>query len=336
MGVYNCSVEWSRRSTEGSCPMDTKTARSFAWTQGKADIALGLVAVAWGSSYLLMKIGLGGMGPFMVIAMRFLIAFAVVGAVSFRKIAHTNRAVLKYAAVLGLLLFGLFAFLTHGLETTSASNGGFLTAMAVVFVPIINAALRHRMPPRPILAGTLVTLAGIGLLSLRGGFALYPGDALCLAGAILYAVFIVATDRLAPGFDGILLGTWQLGFAGLYGLVCSFIFETPVLPQTPTQWGAILGLAVVCSAFGFVLQPVAQPHTTPEHTALLFSIEPVASAVLAFFVLGETLPAQGYLGAVLVLAGVVVASLPSREGDRAVANMDGAADSMSDDPVPAM
>mgnify|MGYP000665340178 CR=1 FL=1 len=84
----------------------------------------------------------------------FLIAFAVVGAVSFRKIAHTNRAVLKYASVLGLLLFGLFAFLTHGLETTSASNGGFLTAMAVVFVPVINAALQRRMPPRPIIAGT--------------------------------------------------------------------------------------------------------------------------------------------------------------------------------------
>lgn len=38
--------------------MNTKTAHSFSWTQGKADIALGLVAVAWGSSYLLMKIGL--------------------------------------------------------------------------------------------------------------------------------------------------------------------------------------------------------------------------------------------------------------------------------------
>ena len=316
--------------------MDTKTAHSFAWTQGKADIALGLVAVAWGSSYLLMKIGLGGMGPFMVIAMRFLIAFAVVGVVSFRKIAHTNRAVLKCAAVLGLLLFGLFAFLTHGLETTSASNGGFLTAMAVVFVPIINAVLQRRVPPRPIIAGTLVTLVGIGLLSLRGGLELHPGDVLCLASALLYAVFIVATDRLAPGFDGMVLGAWQLGFAGLYALAFSFVFEAPTLPQTSAQWGAILALAIVCSAFGFVLQPVAQPHTTPEHAALLFSIEPVASAVLAFIVLGETLPAQGYLGAALVLAGVVVASLPSREGDRAVARLDESAESMPDGPVPVM
>ena len=97
-----------------------------------------------------------------------------------------------------------------------------------------------------------------------------------------------------------------------------------------------MGLAIVCSAFGFVLQPVAQPHTTPEHTALLFSIEPVASAVLAFFVLGETLPAQGYLGAVLVVAGVVVASLPGREGDQAAPGLDEPVESMPDGSVPVM
>ena len=133
-----------------------------------------------------------------------------------------------------------------------------------------------------------------------------------------------------------LLGAWQLGFAGLYALAFSFVFEVPALPQTPVQWGAILALAIVCSAFGFVMQPVAQPHTTPEHAALLFSVEPVASAVLAFFVLGETLPAQGYIGAALVLAGVVVASLPSRESDQAALGLDGPAEPMPDGSVPAI
>ena len=295
---------------------------AFAWTQGKADIVLGLVAVAWGSSYLLMKIGLEGMGPFTVIAMRFLIAFGIVGALSFRKIAHTDLAILKRAAVLGLLLFGLFAFLMHGLQSTTASNGGFLTAMSVVFVPLLNALLKRAMPARSVLVGCAITVCGIALLSLQGPLALHPGDALCLAGAVVYAAFIVLTDRLVPGQDGFLLGLWQLGFAGFYGLVCAFLFETPVLPASPAQWGAIIGLALVCSAFGFVMQPVAQPHTTPEHTALLFSLEPIASAVLAFFALGETLSAQGYIGAALVVAGVVVASVikddapaPAREGD---------------------
>lgn len=302
--------------------MENGAKRAFAWTRGKADIVLGLVAVAWGSSYLLMKIGLEGMGPFTVIAMRFLIAFGIVGVLSFRKIAHTDLVILKRAAVLGLLLFGLFAFLMHGLQSTTASNGGFLTAMSVVFVPLLNALLKRAMPARSVLVGCAITVCGIALLSLQGPLALHPGDALCLAGAVVYAAFIVLTDRLAPGQDGFLLGLWQLGFAGFYGLVCAFLFETPVLPASPAQWGAIIGLALVCSAFGFVMQPVAQPHTTPEHTALLFSLEPIASAVLAFFALGETLSAQGYIGAALVVAGVVVASVikddapaPAREGD---------------------
>lgn len=294
--------------------MENGGKRAFAWTQGKADIVLGLVAVAWGSSYLLMKIGLEGMGPFTVIAMRFLIAFGIVGVLSFRKIAHTDLAILKRAAVLGLLLFGLFAFLMHGLQSTTASNGGFLTAMSVVFVPLLNALLKRVVPARSVLVGCAVTVCGIAMLSLQGPLALHPGDALCLAGAVVYAAFIVLTDRLAPGQDGFLLGLWQLGFAGLYGLVCSFLFETPVLPASPAQWGAIVGLALVCSAFGFVMQPVAQPHTTPEHTALLFSLEPIASAVLAFFALGETLSTQGYIGAALVVAGVVVASVIKDEG----------------------
>lgn len=90
------------------------------------------------------------------------------------------------------------------------------------------------------------------------------------------------------------------------------LFEAPALPADPVHWGAVLGLALVCSAFGFVAQPVAQRATTAEHAALLFALEPVSSAVLAFVFLGETLDARGMLGAVLVIASVLVASLPAR------------------------
>ena len=52
--------------------------------------------------------------------------------------------------------------------------------------------------------------------------------------------------------------------------------------------------------------------------------------------LGETLPAQGYLGAALVVAGVVVASLPGREGDQAAPGLDEPVESMADGSVPVM
>ena len=282
--------------------------RFHGWTQHRADAALAFVAVAWGSSYLLMKIGLEGMGPFTVIALRFLLAFGAVGCVSLKKMRRTSGAVLARASILGLFLFGLFSCLMHGLRSTSASNGGFLTALSVVFVPLLNAAMRRRMPARFTLVGTAITLCGIALLSLQGSLALHSGDALCLVGSVVYALFIILTDRLSSGEDAFLLGVWQLGFAGLYGIVCAFAFEGPHLPASATQWGAVLGLALVCSAFGFVTQSVAQPHTTPEHTAALFALEPVASAILAYFALGETLSVQGYMGAVLVVIGVLVAS----------------------------
>lgn len=104
------------------------------WSQRKADSMIALVAVAWGSSYLLMKIGLGGIPPFSIIALRFGIAFFCVAGLFFQKLKSTSKHMLLYGALLGFILFGVFAFLMHGLETTTASNAGFLTSTTVVLV----------------------------------------------------------------------------------------------------------------------------------------------------------------------------------------------------------
>ena len=115
--------------------------REYEWTQQRADSMLALVAMAWGSSYLLMKIGLDGIPPFCIIALRFGIAFIAVSLLFFEKFRKTTKCVMMKGAVLGLFLFGLFAFLMHGLQTTSASNGGFLTSTTDVLVPIFHRVI---------------------------------------------------------------------------------------------------------------------------------------------------------------------------------------------------
>ena len=55
--------------------------------------------------------------------------------------------------------------------------------------------------------------------------------------------------------------------------------------------------------------PLAQAHTTPEHAALLFSPESVSFAAFAFIFLHEVLNLQGMIGAVLVLRGVLFATV---------------------------
>ena len=286
------------------------------WTQRKADAMIALVAVIWGSSYLLMKLGLDSIPPYSIIALRFGIAFAAVAVVFLRELKRTTKRTLAYSAALGLTLFAIFAFLTHGLQTTTASNAGFLTSTTVVLVPIFHAVITKKLPDRQIILGSLVTMVGIAFLTLQQYFTPRDGDILCLLGASAYAVLILLTDRFTRTEDGLLLGIWQLGFAGLAGLICTMLFETPALPDTPIGWTAVLGLAFLCSAFGFVVQPVAQKYTTPEHAGLLLALEPVFSAIFAYLILRETLTPAGWFGAVLVLGGVAVTSWIPEPGER--------------------
>ena len=299
------------KSNETTFPLSDTIAlpshQNISWTQHRADALIGLVAMAWGSSYLLMKVGLGAIPPFSLIALRFLIAFFAVSLLFREKIKQTTPRTLLRGSILGLFLFGLFAFLIHGMQTTSTSNAGFLTSTTVVLVPVFHALITRRLPNRPIVIGTLLTMTGIGFMTLQQSMTLHSGDVLCLTGAVVYAFHILLTADFTKKEDG-LLGIWQLGLAGLYGLICTMLFETPTLPAAPSQWMAVLGLALICSAFGFVAQPMAQKYTTPEHTGLLFSLEPLFSALFAFLFLQETLTAKGYFGAALMMAGVLVAS----------------------------
>ncbi|WP_371381013.1 DMT family transporter [Sporomusa aerivorans] len=282
-------------------------------TQKKADLLIATISMAWGTSYLLMKLGLNGIEPFTLIALRFGIAFVITFLIFPKRIIKADSKTIGCSALVGLILFGVFTALMYGLTTTTASAAGFLTSTTVVFVPLLQSLITRRLPTLPILTGILTIITGIGLLTIQATFIIESGSILCLLGAFLYAVHILVTNSFAHKTDTLQLGILQLGFAALYGLLFSFVFETPVLPATTTEWVAVLGLAIVCSAFGFVVQPVAQQFTTPERTGILFSLEPVFAALFGFIFLQEILEPQGYIGAALVLCGVLIAGMKKQE-----------------------
>ncbi|MGM9997891.1 MAG: DMT family transporter [Candidatus Bruticola sp.] len=258
------------------------------WNQRTADLVMICIAMAWGTSYLFMKLGLEVMAPFSVLALRFWIAFVIVSLIFFKHL-QPNWTTVGHGALLGLFTYAMCALLILGLKTTTASNAGFLTGTAVVMVPILHSLFIKRLPAVSVVAGTVLTAAGIGLLTLQQSLVFYKGDVLCFLGAIVYAFYIILTDKLSKLSDGLRLGVWQLGFAALYSSVSAVCFENPTLPSNWLGWTAVLGLAFIGSAFAFVAQPVAQKYTTPEHTGVLFSLEPVFAALFAFMFLHETM-----------------------------------------------
>lgn len=278
-------------------------------SERKAELLMMSVALVWGSSYLLMKVGLGGIGPFSLIALRFIMAFLGVTLIFRRHIRHLTRAVLLKGISVGLLLFMVFTGMVCGVNHTTASNAGFLTSTSVVFVPILQSFLKRKLPEKSIMVSILCVVAGLFLLTAKDGIAADLGAAYCLMGALFYAVYILVLDKVGKNEDIYMLSMVQLGTVAALGILAMICFEKPELPETPVQWAAVVCLGLVCSAYGFVAQPIAQCYTTPEKIGLIFSLEPVFSAILSFLFLGEILGAKGYLGAGLIFAGVVLSKI---------------------------
>jgi drug/metabolite transporter (DMT)-like permease len=277
-------------------------------TQKQANLILATVSMGWGTSYIFMKLCADTISPFTLVALRFGIAFIVMMAIFYKKIVRVDTKTLKFSAIIGALLCGIFIALMYGMKTTTASSAGFLTSTTVILVPILQTFITRKLPHKEIIYGVIIVSIGLLLLTIKNDFTFALDSFYCLVAAFLYAVHIVVTNFFVKEVDALQLGIFQLGFTCLYGTFGNLIFETPVLPHDMIDWLSILGLALICSAYGFVMQPIAQRYTTPENTGFLFSLEPIFSAIFAFIFLHENMGLQGYLGALIILAGVFIAN----------------------------
>lgn len=266
------------------------------------------VPLAWGTSYMFMKLGMTGVPAMTIVALRCGIAFLLTFAIFFKKAIRIDRKTMLHSAVTGALLFGVFLCLLYGVAGTSASAAGFLQSTTVIIVPILHAMISREPPAKQVIAGVITVTIGLFLLSGASLAGLNIGALCCLLSALLYAIHILLTKQFVADTDPLCLGIWQLGFAAIYALITTFLLEKPVLPQTAVQWIGILGLALICSAYGFVMQAVLQKYVSPETTGFMFSLEPVFSAIFAFLFLHERLHGLGYAGAVLIFVGVLIAN----------------------------
>lgn len=235
----------------------------------KAELLMVSVSFVWGSSYLLMKIGLGSIAPFNLIALRFGIAFLFMTLIFLPKYRLAKRSDMVKGILMGILLFLTFSGMVYGVNRTTASAAGFLASTTVIFIPILESLIRKKLPHRLVLFS--IALAGSGLY--------------------------------------LLLSMIQFGVIAACAVICMMLFEKPALPSSPVQWAAVLCLGLFCSAYGFIAQSVAQKYTTAEKIGLIFSLEPVFSAVLSFLILREILNWTDYLGAGFILTGVILSKL---------------------------
>jgi drug/metabolite transporter (DMT)-like permease len=275
-----------------------------------ADAALVGVTLVWGSTFVVIKDALPGVGPFEFVAMRFGLAFLALVAIFHRKLTRIGRADLRAGAVIGTFLLLGYILQTAGLQFTTASRAGFITGLSVLIVPLFAyLALRQ---PIGIGIGLGVILAAIGmwLLSFDGPATFGVGEVLVLACAVAFAAHIVSISAYASRHDPIALVIVQIGFVAIVASLVAALVEHPsfALPPGPTLFGAAY-TGVLGSALVLGIQTNAQRYTTPSHAAVIFSLEPVFAALFAFALAGESLGPRGLLGGAMILAAMLVAEV---------------------------
>lgn len=278
----------------------------------QAELMMLFVTFSWSSSYLLMKIALTGVDPFTLMCLRFTIAFVCVLPLLLKTIKICSKRTVAKGLLLGFMVYASLIGTIVGLKHTTASTAAFLGTTAVVLVPIIEGVWQRKMPPMLTILSIGLAFVGLVLFTVKDGLSLDIGALYCLWGAFGYAVYIVVVGRMANEKDMFPATLMQFGAIAIFSGLSAFIFETPHLPQTSLQWGAVLGLAVICSAFCFVMQSIVQRYLSPSRTGLIFSMEPVFAAILAYFFLNEVMDGQGLIGALLIMIANVLKNIVYR------------------------
>jgi drug/metabolite transporter (DMT)-like permease len=272
-----------------------------------ADLALLLVAVIWGSAFSAQRVAAAHIGPFLYNGLRFLLASVALALLARKSLCSMGRRVWIGGLVAGTVLASASVLQQAGLAYTTAGKAGFITGLYVVFVPLFIAAVWRSWPHWTAWAASLVAAAGLFLLSVQEAWALASGDALELAGAVLWAWHVIAIGRLAKGSQPLHISLVQCLVAGAWNTVLGLAIEAETLTGLSTTWWAVVYGGVVSVGIGYTLQVYGQRHTAPTDAAIILSTESVFAALFGWLFLRETLTWLQLTGCVLMLAGMLLA-----------------------------
>jgi drug/metabolite transporter (DMT)-like permease len=222
-----------------------------------------------------------------------------------------NKRQLSIAALLGVFGYALFSSLyfvaIEGLSIT-------LAALLLYTYPFWVSIFSHFFTNDKISKeeGLCLLGASMGLLLLLWGhmevknfWAIFAG----LGSAISYAIYVLVSGRVQKNVRPISSTLYVITF----GAIALVLYHRPPLHQvghlTPIQGGAILGLAIICTIIPLTLELSALQKLKSATVALLMMIEPVTAAILGMALFGERLSVQQTLGAVIVLACLIINTL---------------------------
>jgi drug/metabolite transporter (DMT)-like permease len=263
----------------------------------------------WGMTFTLVKEAITKVDVFVFLSQRFLVASLLLLLFCLIRRRSLTFQILRRGILLGIFLFAAYAFQTVALHYTTASNTGFLTGLSVVFVPCMGAFLFRQPISRNVRWGVVSATLGLFLLCTNGTWRINQGDFLAALCAVCVAWHIILTGKYAPTGDIYWLTALQLSIVALVSTIVSRWSGHPVLVWYPEIAWTLVICILFATVFAFLVQTHVQRLISPSHTALLLCMEPVFAALYAYWAANERLSLWGFIGALLITAGMVISQL---------------------------
>lgn len=222
---------------------------------------------------------------------------------------------LRGALVFGVLGLGMtFALANYALLTAHAGLGQTVLALVPLVTLVLAVAVRQERLTPAAVAGALIAVAGVAVVSWRGAPEPLPGlTVLAILGAVLAMSVAAVVVRRFPPVHPIAMNAVAAPAAAVLLLTGAALGgESLVLPQSSATWSALGYLAVIGSVVVFSLQLLVLRYWSASRSNYVFVVIPLVAIPLSAWLDDEQVGSGLLVGGALVLAGVYLGALRGR------------------------
>jgi drug/metabolite transporter (DMT)-like permease len=274
-------------------------------------LTLILLAVIWGTSFILMKEGLNSYTPLQVASLRMFIAFLFFTPFAWKAIKKIRKNHLPYLIFISLVGNGLTAFLFALAQTEiKSSMAGMLNATTPLFTFIIGVIFYSLKTKLYKIIGLLIALVGtISLLYFDSDITLSSSllfPLLVIIATIFYSVNVNMVKFNLKDLDGLTISILTFVFIGPVSLIV-FLFtdysSSFAKPDLVYNTSAIVILAIMCSGIALILFNILIKYTSTIFASTVTYLIPIVAIFLGFFD-GEEILFLQILSVVVIIAGI--------------------------------
>lgn len=281
----------------------------------KKNLLLLLTAFIWGFDFVAQHVAMDSIGPAFFCFIRFSIAsFVMLAVVLVRNKKDDDKSYIKYGVISGLVLFFATYFQQYGLVTIAPGKSGFISALYIVFVPILSLFVKKEKPTIKLWLCVGVALFGLYLLTYKGSLLFEIGDLSTLVSAFLYSIQILLIDKYCPGIDPYKYNFVQFAVTAVLSFVCVFVTnETMSAVALKDCVFPILYVSVIGTCVSYMFQTLGQINNNPTIASLIMSLESVFAVLSGYLILNSKLQGKEIIGCVLIFIAIISVQLPNKK-----------------------